>query len=438
MTERISQERTVRVTNVAVTDGRTITVQFEVSKPLLRFFFKSHASVTYDCPITGLPEGVLVIPFLSLIMPVAWVLDATVEVDSVDGTFADALDRIRTAFQVMYPEVPFRGQLLASERTSVEAPATAKNGVLFSGGIDSTASVIHHRDEPLILFSVIADRDEKKGFAGWINGHNREFSRLMGVNGHVVHADLDTIFDAPLICSLHKEYIHEWWAGIQHSLYFVGACAPLATLMGIVRFYIPSSHTVGEEWIRWASHPRIDNEIAWGASHVIHDLYDVGRQGKIAIVASYLAESCIRPTICVCEKLKDIGGKNCSQCEKCCRTMVGLALEGIDPNELGFRMESATTARIKQEISNGNLIRTVNSGAYWSEMKRVAKDENVLQAYDMPAFASWLRGVDFAVSDNIARRQAVYHKFVHWSAILPRFVRRPLRDFVLNIRGVEQ
>ena len=118
--------------------------------------------------------------------------------------------------------------------------------------------------------------------------------------------------------------------------------------------------------------------------------------------------------------------------------MVGLALEGIDPNELGFRMESATAARIKQEISNGNLIRTVSKVTFWSEMKRVAKEEKVLQAYDMPAFASWLRGVDFAVSDNFARRQAVYRKFVHWSAILPRFVRRPLRDFVLKIRGVVQ
>jgi hypothetical protein len=360
----------IKVLDVALNDdGRTVVVRFDVSRGLRRYFFKDSVSATYSVSVAGLPEGVLIIPFLSLVVPAAWVLDATVEVDSADSAFVDSLERIRTKFQEMYPEVPFSGDLAVSKRTTVPAPETPKNGVLFSGGIDSTATAVHHRNEPLELFSVISDRDVSKGFAGWISAHNSDFSDLLGFEGHVVRADLHGVFDAPLVCSLYKQHIHDWWAGVQHSIYFAGACAPLATLRGIGRFYIPSSHSVGSESIRWGSHPKIDNEISWGASHVIHDLYDIGRQGKIKIITDYVKETGEQPTVCVCEKLKDIGGKNCSKCEKCCRSMIGIALEGADPNKFGFRFDGSAVMRIKWAIISGQIIRTQNEVSFWSELQ---------------------------------------------------------------------
>ncbi len=438
MTNSKGQQRRIRVSRLTVQDGKTVNVQFELSEFLRRFFFKTYTSVTYDRSVADLPEGILIIPFLSLIMPVAWVLDAIVEVDRVDAVFADALERIRARFQTMYPEVPFRGKLVVSQRTSIETPTDPVNGVLCSGGIDSTATIIHHKDEPLLLFSVIPDRDELKGFANWLSNYNSSFGQMMGVESHVVHADLHTVFDAPLVCAKHKQFIHDWWAGIQHSLYFSGACAPLATLRGVTCFYIPSSHSVGMEAIRWGSHPVIDNEIAWGKTHVVHDLYNLGRQGKIAIIADFLRGSGKKPTICVCEKLKDVGGKNCSQCEKCCRTMIGLALAGLDPNEFGFSFDQEALARIKEKICAGELLRNENELSFWAELKRSVDAKIVLQSYGMPEFASWLQGADLFVNENIAKRQVLYREIVRWCAILPRFIRRPLREFVLRVRGIPQ
>jgi hypothetical protein len=428
----------IQVTDIAISNARKITVHFRVSRPLRRFFLKDHACATYESPIRNLPESILVVPFLSLVMPIAWVLDATVKVNDVDTAFADALERIRARFQEMYPEVPFRGELLAAKRTTLRAQMTQTNGVLFSGGIDSTASAIHHRNEKLGLFSVISDRDSTKGFSHWISDYNREFAPVIGAESHVVRADLNTVFDAPLVCSLHKHYIHDWWAGIQHSLYFAGACAPIATMRNCGKFYVPSSHSVGQEWLRWGSHPKIDNEIAWGNSRVVHDLYEFGRQKKVSVVAGFLRTEPNKLKICVCEMLKDIGGKNCSACEKCFRTMVGLALAGVDPNDLGFEFNEKSLDRIKRDIFSGQMILTSGKLTLWSELQAAINDDEILRSYGMPEFTRWFQDTKLFLNEKIATRMAVYRTFVQWSALLPSFIRRPLRNLVLHFRGVPQ
>lgn len=436
MSSKSGTAERISVTDISVRDDKRVEVKFSLTRALKRYFFKESASVTYDTPVAGLPRSLLIIPFLSLIMPVAWVLDAKVEVSEVDAVFAESMERVRRRFQEMYPEVRFAGDLAAGRRVAFEGPAAGRSGTLFSGGIDSHASAIHHRAEPLTLMSIIADRDQNKGFADWITGYNPHFAGMLGSGGHVIRADIHNLFDSPLVCSRVKEHIDDWWSNVQHSLCYTGACAPLAALHGIERFYVPSSHSEGWESIRWCSHPKIDNEIAWGKTHVEHDLYQLGRQKKVALIADFLKQSNATPTLCVCERQKDVGGSNCSQCEKCSRTIVGLALEGLDPNLFGFQLDPARLADIRHRLENGSMVAEANELFFWTDLQRAVDETKFLRRHGVPEFARWFRDTQVKIDEAAAKKHAMYRRLVHFSGALPDFLRRPLREFVLRLRKV--
>lgn len=429
-------DRVITVSDVSLSGGNRINVKFSVTNALKRYFYRETSSATYDTSLTGLRNGLLVVPFLSLILPVAWVLDARVEVKEVDSAFMASMGRVRRRFQRMYPEVAFGGELVTEKTTTSEQGPSEKRGVLFSGGIDSHASAIYHRHEPLVLMSVISDRDTKRGFADWITRYNPEFASMIGKEHHVVRADAHQLFDAPLVCSHVKQHIDDWWSNIQHSLYFTGACAPLASRLGIGRFYVPSTHSIGSEAIRWGSHPKIDNEIAWGDTRVSHDLYDFSRQKKVSLIAKFLRESGVKPTICVCEMMKDVGGKNCSKCEKCSRSIVGLALEGLDPNDFGFKLDPGVLANIQRRIKTGRMVLNHNELHFWQDLQRLVKERTYIESHGFPEFAEWFRETTLTVDRGMARKLELYRRLVHISGSLPSFLRRPLRDAVLHMRKI--
>ena len=68
--------------------------------------------------------------------------------------------------------------------------------------------------------------------------------------------------------------------------------------------------------------------------------------------------------VCACEKLKQIGGKNYNNREKCAPNMIDLAFKGVDPNEFAFQFDEAALARLKNVIKEGRMISTKSEGAF--------------------------------------------------------------------------
>src|SRR5208337_3123909 len=62
-------------------------------------------------------------------------------------------------------------------------------------------------------------------------------------------------------------------------------------------------------------------------------------------------------------------GNNCSKCEKCSRTIIGLELAGINPNDHGFSIEADTFANIKENLMNGKWIFSYDEQYMWNDIK---------------------------------------------------------------------
>ena len=72
-------------------DGPTLRYELRASRPINRYFSSEKMFVTYDVDLAGVPESILLIPGLSTLAPIAWILGAELHAATVDGTFLESL-----------------------------------------------------------------------------------------------------------------------------------------------------------------------------------------------------------------------------------------------------------------------------------------------------------------------------------------------------------
>ncbi|PGF14489.1 hypothetical protein CP556_20455 [Natrinema sp. CBA1119] len=135
------------------THEATLECSVRSSADLERFFTDESFRTSYDVPIGDVPEGVLAIPVLAQVCPVAWANGADVYVDEVDATFARALEDVKESLCDMHDFLE-GGTLYARRTIEPEPDATGESGLLFTGGVDSTCSYVRHREESPTLISV--------------------------------------------------------------------------------------------------------------------------------------------------------------------------------------------------------------------------------------------------------------------------------------------
>ena len=81
----------LRVDSVSA-DSRSLTVAFSLSANLNRYFNEPHVfRVKYSQDISGVPEGILVIPFITNVLPIIWLTDAVLQVPRLDRVFYESI-----------------------------------------------------------------------------------------------------------------------------------------------------------------------------------------------------------------------------------------------------------------------------------------------------------------------------------------------------------
>src|SRR5215510_6532998 len=85
--------------------GSTLAHELLVSRQLKQYFSSEKMFVTYDVDLTGVPEAFLVVPGLSTLAPIAWILDAELQTSIADTIFLESLQRVRQSFQHLYPTI---------------------------------------------------------------------------------------------------------------------------------------------------------------------------------------------------------------------------------------------------------------------------------------------------------------------------------------------
>ncbi|GHV87260.1 hypothetical protein AGMMS50255_5560 [Spirochaetia bacterium] len=350
--------------------GNRVKYNFSYSDDLKEYFNPAEEFyIEYDLDkmpvrqtIADVPDSVLAIPFLCNVLPIAWVLDASIHVKEIDKQFYESIPRFKNGYVKMYekyPAVKFNGSLTAAsiiDNTLPPPPPSAVNKKLlfFSGGVDAFNSIIKHRSEKPALVTVWGSDVFFDDAEGWCN-----------VQEHVVHTAEQFNTDYVFIKSNFRKFLNEgalhsfvvpiandgWWHGFQHGVGLIGHSAPLVYLCKSETVYIASSFTAKEAGrVTCASDPTIDNQVKFLNCNVVHDGYEYSRQDKVATICKFTKKTGMKIFLRVCWESK--GGKNCCHCEKDYRTMMAILAEGGDPNDFGFVYNTLKAAEIKQFLGN--------------------------------------------------------------------------------------
>jgi hypothetical protein len=363
-----------RVDKIKISENRKlISYSYSMNSNVEKFFNKNKPFyVNYDNDISTTPASIAIIPLLANIVPISWFVGFNVYVDEVDESFFHCLKKIKNDLSRFHPEYEFKGEIVAN-RLVKNVINGQNSAMLFSGGVDSYASFIKHIDDNLTLFTLRgADMvlDDQEQWDGLMQYNSRE--NLIAKNAkYYIESNLREFYTYRVDLLVENG----WWGKVQHGLGMLGLLAPSSFINNINNIFIASSyskHDDDELNGGWGSTPQIDEQIRWANISIINDGFDLERQEKIKLLVNYSKKSNNRITLRVCysEIKRDL---NCSRCEKCYRTIVGIILEGGDPNAYGFRVNENIYIQMFEDFRESrNNIHIF----FWHELMERAKLAN--------------------------------------------------------------
>lgn len=392
----------IKLNSITAAGGRVL-YDYYASDDLKKYFDFSHPFyIEYDEDITMVPQAILTVPFLANVLPIAWLADAEIVVESVDKSFFESTLKFKQGFQNMYPSVPFAGKLTAENIVDCGYAPSGKTAAFFSGGVDSYCTLIRNIAQTPDLITLWGADISLDDPAGWelVKKSTVETAADFGLtpvfiksdfNRFVSHSALDGDFFARLN--------NGWWGGIQHGIGIISHAAPYAWKHGIDAVHFAATLSRADKNVQWASYPTVDGEIKFGVCRVFHDSFDYTRQDKIDAIARF-RESTGQPVkLRVCWEAP--GGGNCCRCEKCYRTIMGILVSGGNPREynLAFDANSESLRQIRTLVAWGTKRHI--SYRYWDPIKQAAvKNKKQLLTAGLWKDVKWLTKVDFSDVEN--------------------------------------
>ena len=340
---------------------RSLACSIGYDASLAPYFKSSLLYVSYGFQVEEIPESVLSIPVLGLLVPVAWSVGATVTAGEVDSRFLASLGRVGEIMQGMYPSLSISTKVRCSAVDTPWPQGGERNCLLYTGGIDSTSSMLRNLGPNLVLASIRGTPDlplSDDRFWEREEGRFQPFLKSTGVERQVIETNaLDVVSLSSLNALLKGAFTGGWWENLSHGLFLLSLCAPFTYVGKIKKMLIASSYSqVDSE--PWGSGPASDTSVAWGSVTTLHDSFDLPRLEKMKqVLAPYIAEhpGLIQFRVCTGKRQSRLasGTLNCGVCPKCVRTMLGLMHAGVDPVTCGF--PPPDFAEIKKGMISGRL-----------------------------------------------------------------------------------
>ncbi len=229
-----------------------------------------------------------------------------------------------------------------------------KNAVFFSGGVDSSYSLLKHTQEltHLILVWGFDIGLGNKKFWETVLIKIKQTAAEMGKSLITVKTNLRTIADKT-DANWGKKYSGCFWEILYvSSLVSVGLC-----LQNSLQHIIIPTTLVEEK--------QSDLDKIWSNNKLVfqHD-EKISRLKKISYLSNF--PSTIN-NLRVCYLIKE-GNINCGHCEKCIRTIVAATLLGVKLNEANFTRMPVLKDIINLDIREGTL-----NHSFWLELMKEAK-----------------------------------------------------------------
>jgi hypothetical protein len=374
-------------------EGTTLECTVRPAPDLERFFTAQPFRTSYDVPIEDVPEGILVIPVLAQVCPVAWANGADVYVTEVDATFARALERVKTTLCGMYDFLE-GGTLYARRTVHPEPEISDESGLLFTGGVDSTCSYVRHREESPTLISIrgwtiTSDRTDDENWRQ-LTDRVSEFAAERDLETAFVESNMLSFLDHPMLLAHYKRYVDgAWYSSVGHGLGLLGLCAPMAYARGMADLYVAATHWEGID-LEWGSRPDIDDHVRWAGTQCHHDCYELTRQERLDRIAEYVESDAPDLELQTCNR--QMAG-NCGRCEKCYRTAVGLRLSGLEPTAHGYPFTDGEYDRVRAALENGRWVLGQDEKYMWADIRERTREVEPSSPAER-AFFEWLQRVD--------------------------------------------
>ncbi len=316
-----------------------IVYQYHIKGDWVEVFKKKQMFyIEYSCDISSVPESVAVIPLLCNILPVSWIYDAEIEVNSCDKDFFNSVKEFKQGYIDMYPKMQFGGKLSVNKVEDNKKNKVGGVVSFFSGGVDAFNTLTIHAEEKPTLITLWGADIAIGDIKGWENVQKQlhQVAEEFQVDYITIKSSLRCFLDEDKLSAMTREDDSGgWWHGFQHGIGLISHAAPITYSMGKSVVYIASSFTIKEKGlIPCASDPTIDNNLRFCESQVVHDGYEFNRQDKIHNITEFSKKCGIKIPLRVCWQSQ--GGKNCCLCEKCWRTILGIIAEKEDPRKYGF------------------------------------------------------------------------------------------------------
>lgn len=376
--------------------------------------FNSNTSLCLDFyeSVENVPASILAIPFVTNVLPIAWVYDADLYIPELDKALYEHVDDIKNGYINMYPKVSFGGSLSVSKVVDNSRESRSdKKGLMFSGGVDATSSlvsILKNGTKPRLITLWGADvaLDDTDG---WVEKakHTESIANRLNLEYSLVKTNFRNFIDGDALTDkIEKAAGDHWWHGFQHGIGIIGHSAPLAYKYKLGEVYIAASFTRGDD-STCASDPTIDEHLHMGACNTIHDGYDMSRPMKVGNIQSFInANQNLSATglpLKVCWQSR--GAKNCGICEKCMRTACEILVVGGDPAFYDI-------TNFDSDYMRNNLFKYSDTmyASIWEDIKaRLDENRPILTGKND---IYWLLGIDFekklrsprAVSRKYARK----------------------------------
>ena len=381
-----------------------LKVNFSYTNELDRFFCRNSFVAEYSENIENVPDGVAVIPFVCNVLPIVWLTDSRLILQSIDKDFANCINEIKKGYESMYEEVAFKGEVIFEEQCIHQIDNYGEKAMFFSGGLDSLHTLICHMDEKVHLVSIWGSDIAYQNTEGW----NRVYKKVkktaeqLKLNSVVIRSNFRDFDDEKELDKEFKARVQDsWWHGVKHGIGLLGQVAPYVYLHNISTIYIASSFSQDDGKVRCASHPTIDNRVRFCGCTVIHDGFASKRQQKINELVQYCETHELKVDMHVCWRSES--GSNCGRCEKCYRTMAGLIIEGADPTDYGFDNIENNIANMQRCVLYESEKNPYLASKRWIPIQtRLKENKVVLKNSVWWKHIKWIEKTDF---NNIVREK---------------------------------
>ena len=196
-----------------------VSFLFTVSNGLKKYFTGKEFFIEYSDNIESVPNSVLAIPFTANVMPIIWVSDSELLLDEIDEDFYDCLNKVAEGYESIFDGVKFKGKLTVGKKVKNQ-PNGDKSAMFYSGGLDSTQTLINHYKENPDLLSIWGSDIKCDNFEGWriVQQGLIEGAKQFGLDNIIIRSSFRAFDNEGALDNDYSAVLKDgWWHDVKHG-----------------------------------------------------------------------------------------------------------------------------------------------------------------------------------------------------------------------------